>query len=535
VRRLFSWTLSCFFIFVLTNPVAWFISGSSQPPIVTLKTGVLEGASFSSAPNEVAFLGVRYAAPPVGELRWRPPQPAENWSGTRKATEFGAACPQLPAGWLQTSAWSEDCLFMNIWTTRLDADAKRPVIVYFHGGGNVNGFSQMTPLGPALSRLGVVVVSANYRLGPLGFFAHPALTAESEHHSSGNYGLLDQLQILKWVHENILQFGGDPDHVTVMGQSAGAYDVCMLMASPLATGLFLGAILQSGECQSTLIEDIRTSIHYSGISVAGEAAGERLANDLGVANGPETLRKLRGISADQILKAWSKDQAGFDGMVDGWVVPEQPAKVFAEGRQIHVHVIVGSNSDEATVLGNNDVKTLDEYKKYLQADAGKYADQEFHAYPAASEADVPARYLQLQNDFFAYGAYSVSRAMTHANEKAYLYYFTYSETGKRAKLGAYHGEELMFLSNVFRPDWEHNRDDENLGAIIRTYWTQFAKTGNPNAVGVPEWPAYDARTDQCLDLGRTIGSRPVPHVAQLLVLEHIMKQIFDEIETKPRD
>jgi para-nitrobenzyl esterase len=528
MRRYFSWALACFIVFVLADPVASFVSGGSQSPTVTLETGVLEGTRFSSAPNEIAFLGVRYAAPPLGELRWKPPQPAEKWSGARKATEFGAACPQLPAGWLQTAAWNEDCLFLNIWTTRLDADARRPVIVYFHGGSNTAGFSQMTPLGPALSRLGVVVVSANYRLGPLGFFAHPALTAESEHHSSGNYGLLDQLQALKWVRENISRFGGDTGRVTVMGQSAGAYDVCMLMASPSAAGLFQGAILQSGECQSTLIDDIRTPIHYNGVSGTGEATGERLATDLGITDGPNTLQKLRAVSADQILNAWSKDQVEFDGIVDGWVVPEQPEKIFAEGRQIHVPVIVGSNSDESTVLGADGIKTIDQYKKYLQADAGKYADQEFQAYPVTSDVDVPAGYLQLQNDFFAYGAYSVARAMTRADQKAYLYYFTYSETGKRAKLGAYHGEELMFVSDVFRPDWEHTPAVEKLGEAIRVYWTQFAKTDNPSGSGLPVWPAYDPHVDQCLELGRTIVVRPIPHQSQLQALEHINKQIFVE-------
>jgi para-nitrobenzyl esterase len=528
VRNHFSWALTCLVVFVLANPVVLIVFGDSQAPTVRLETGVLEGTRFSQVPNEVAFLGVRYAASPLGELRWKPPQPAEKWNGTRKATEFGAACPQLAAGWLQMPAWNEDCLFLNIWTTRLDASTKRPVIVYLHGGGNINGFSQMTPLGPALSRLGVVVVSANYRLGPFGFFAHPALTAESEHHSSGNYGLLDQLQALEWVRENISQFGGDPNRVTVMGQSAGAYDICMLMASPLAVGLLQGAILQSGECQSTLVADIRTPTHYNGISGTGESAGERLASDLGVANGPEALQKLRGFTAEQILTAWNKDRAGFDAMVDGWVIPEQPAKIFAEDRQIHVPVIVGSNSDEATVLGASDVKTVEQYKKYLRADAGKYADQEFQTYPVTSDADVPARYLQLQNDFFAYGAYSIARAMTHAKQKAFLYCFTYAETGKRARLGAYHGEELTFLSDVFRPDWEHKPDDEKLGEAMRVYWMQFAKIGDPNGSGLPVWPAYDPHVDQCLELGHTVIPRPVPHQSQLQSLEHINKQIFAE-------
>jgi para-nitrobenzyl esterase len=527
MRRGFHWAATSVFVLILANACLGSLPSVSSGPAVRVEAGVLEGMQFGTAENEVAFLGVPYAAPPVGELRWKPPQPVSRWNGTRKATEFGAVCPQLPAGWLPTLPWNEDCLYLNVWTTQLDALAKRPVIVYFHGGSNTAGYSQLTPLGPALSRLGVVVVSANYRLGPLGFFAHPTLTAESKHHSSGNYGLLDQLQALKWVRENISRFGGDPDRVTVMGQSSGAVDICLLMASPLAAGLFQRAIMESGDCQGTFNEDIRTPVRYNGISGTGEGTGERLANDLGVADGPDALQKLRSIPADEILKSWSKDRkVHFDAIVDGWIVPEQPASVFAEGKQMHVPVLVGSNADEATVFGLNDVKTVDQYKAYLLRDTENYSGQEFRAFPATSDADVPAAYLRLENDSFAYGAYSMAQMMTRTGQKAFLYYFTYVETGKRAPLGAYHGEELNFLSNVFPDDWEHSQDDEKLGEIVRTYWVQFAKTGDPNVAGVPQWPAYHARKDECFELGRTIGGRPV--AVQLQALERIMKQIFAE-------
>jgi carboxylesterase type B len=307
----------------------------SSPPTVTLEAGALEGIHFSSASNEVAFLGVPYATPPVGELRWKPPQPVNKWAGIRKATQFGASCPQLPAGWLPDLKWNEDCLYLNVWTTKLSASANRPVIVWFHGGGNKAGRSQHAPLGPALSRLGVVVVSVNYRLGPLGFLAHPALTAESEHRASGNYGLLDQLHALKWVRANVSRFGGDPGRITVMGHSAGAVDTCLLMASPMAAGLFQRAIMQSGDCQSILNQDIRTRLPYNSIVGSGEGAGERLANDLGVANDPRLLRDLRNIPAEKILETWRKDpQVSLDAVVDGWVIPEQPAKIFAKGKHL---------------------------------------------------------------------------------------------------------------------------------------------------------------------------------------------------------
>jgi para-nitrobenzyl esterase len=523
----FKFLATCFLVLASTVSGRTLVLPDALSPTVTLATGVLEGTHFGSAANEVAFLGVPYAASPLGALRWKPPQPVSPWSGTRKATEFGAACPQLPAGWLPYIGWNENCLYLNIWTTEFSANAKLPVIVYFHGGANTAGYSQATPLGPTLSRLGVIVVSADYRLGPMGFLAHPALTAESDHHSSGNYGLLDQLQALKWVHENISRFGGDPGRVTVMGQSSGAVDICLLMSSPMATGLFHRAIMESGDCQSAFNEDIRMPIPYNLISGSGEEVGEHLASDLGVANGPGALQKLRSIPADEILQAWSKDrQVHFDAIVDGWVIPEQPAKIFAEGRQIHVPVLVGSNSDEATVFGHGGPKTVDEYKKYLLGDTGKYSDQEFQLYAVASDADVPARYLQLQSDSFAYGAYSMAQAMTRVGQKGYLYEFSYAETGKRASLGAYHGEELKFLSDWFPADWEHSQDDERLGQAMRIYWTQFAKTGNPNAPGLPEWAAYDARVDQKLDLGRTIRARPI--APQFHTLEHIMNQIFAE-------
>jgi len=527
-------------------PVAFFLLGAvafagdtktiadKGAPEVTVQSGQLEGTHFGSAQNEVAFLGVPYAAPPLGELRWKPPQPPSKWTGARQATQFGAACPQLPANWLPYIGWNEDCLYLNVWTTQLSASSKLPVLVFFHGGSNTAGYSQMTPLGPTLSRMDVVVVSANYRLGPMGFLAHPALTAESEHHSSGNYGLLDQLQALRWVQENIAKFGGDPGRVTVMGQSSGAVDICLLMASPLASGLFHAAIMESGDCQSVLNEELRTPIPYNSISGTGESVGERLASDLRVANGPAAAKRLRAISADDLLKAWTKDrEVHFDAIVDGWVIPKQPAKIFAEGRQLRIPILTGSNADEATVFGHGGPKTLDDYRNALRQDTGKYWGEEFQAYPASSDADVPALYLQLQSAFFAYGAESTAQAMTMRGEKAYLYYFTYAETGKRAGLGAYHGEELKFLSDSFSDDWEHSREDDVLGKDLRAYWVQFATTGDPNSPGLPEWPAYDPRVNQCLELGRTIRTRTV--APQIGVLAHIMSEIYaDMAPTHPR-
>jgi para-nitrobenzyl esterase len=499
---------------------------SERQPVVKSQSGLLEGIHFGSNPNDAAFLGVPYAATPIAELRWKPPLPSPKWSGTRKAQNFGSPCPQLPATWLPYIEGNEDCLYLNIWTTDVRTAANQPVLVYFHGGSNTQGYSQMTPLGPPLSQMGLVVVSANYRLGPFGFLAHPALTAESEHHSSGNYGLLDQLQALRWLKENIREFGGDPGRVTIMGQSAGAVDICLLMASPMSQGLFQGAILESGECQDTLNEDIRIPIHYNSIDTTGEASGERLVKDLGVPSGggPGILRKLRQIPANEILKAW-KDDPGlhFDAIVDGWVVPKQPAQIFAQGKQMHIPILVGSNADEATVFGHNDLKTVGDYEKHLQQDTGQYWKEEFQLYPVGSDADVVTRWVRLESDEFACGAYSIAQAMTKAGEKSYLYYFTYVDPGKRSQLGAHHGEELFFLSDSFPADWERTNEDKYLEELLRGYWAEFAKTGDPNFNGVPRWPALDSNSGEYFEIGAHIGVRPVSE--SIRTLETTMRRI----------
>jgi len=509
-------------VFLICVVSSAFGGQKDSAPMVKLKSGAVAGLRFGSDQRGAEFRGIPYAAPPVGELRWKPPQPAGKWSGTRQATEFGAPCPQLPASWFQNLPTSEDCLFLNVWTPQLGANAKLPVLVYFHGGANTMGYSQMTPVG-VLANLGVVVVSANYRLGPFGFLALPALTAESPHHSSGNYGLLDQLQALRWVKENIAEFGGDPNRVTVMGQSSGAVDACLLMASPLAAGSFQGAIMESGECQSTYNEDIRIPIPFNGISGTGEGVGEILATDLGAGDDAAGLQKLRSMSADQILNAWKQDpRVHFDAIVDGWVVPEQPAKIFAEGRQMHVPVIVGSNADEATVFGRAGPQTVDAYKKYLREDTGKYWEEELRAYPANTDAEVRPAYLKLQSDTFAYGAYSLAQAMTRAKQKAYLYSFTFVEKGRRAELGAYHGLELRVLCLGLAPE---SGPDEQLGEAMRAYWVQFAKSGNPNGAGAPKWPVLDAR-ERRMELGRKIQVQPVG--AEVKTLEGIMSKVLDE-------
>jgi para-nitrobenzyl esterase len=515
---------------------------SASPLTVRLKSGVLEGVRFGPAPNEVAFLGIPYAAPPVGARRWTPPQPVSPWSGVRKATTFGASCPQLPQRWLRDLAWNEDCLHVSVWTTAPGPSAKLPVVVWLHGGSNKAGRSHNDLIGPALARRGVVFVAVNYRLGPFGFLAHPWLTAESGHRSSGNYGLLDQLEALRWVRENIAAFGGDPARVTLMGQSAGAVDACLLMTSPLAAGLFHRAILHSGECQATLTADIRATLRFNGISGSGEAMGQRLARALAVTS----VAALRDVPAETIMSTWrGHSDLTFGTIVDGWVIPDQPARIVAAGKHLDIPVLVGSNTDEATIFNLGAIQTVDQYKAYLAADTGPYADRQLQAYPVVTDAEVPTRFLQLMTDSFGFGAHALARAVTRTGQRAYLYSFSYASRGARASLGAFHGAELMVLGGVYPDDWERAEDDDRLGEAMRGYWVRFAATGDPNEVSnatsngtsnatTPRWRAYDPSEDQCLDLGRTIAMRPVPRAAQLAALESIMQRIVAETNAEAR-
>jgi para-nitrobenzyl esterase len=491
-------------------------------PVVAVEAGALEGARLAGSDAVAQFLGIPYAAAPVGPLRWRPPQPAPHWSDIRKASSYGSPCPQLPATqWLPYIPPSEDCLFLNVWTPEARPGAGRPVLVYFHGGGNEVGYAQSTPLGPPFARRGIVVVSANYRLGPFGFLALPGLTAESAHHSSGNYGLLDQLAVLEWVQRNIRQFGGDPRHVTVMGQSAGGVDACLLMASPLAHGLFEGAIVQSGDCQGTLNADIRRVIRINDIDTTGEESGLRLQRDLGIRSGLGAVRHLRAIAADQLLRAWQKDPGlSFPAIVDGWIVPEQPAVAFAQGRQLHIPVLVGSNSNEATVFGLDLAKVAD-YRRHLRADMGKYHEDVFRAYPVAIDAQVPTRAIELESDEFAAEAWSLARSTAKAGASAYLYRFTYVDPGPRRVLGAHHGEELFLLSDDYPKDWVPSTRSQDLSALLQGYWVNFVRTGNPNFGGAPRWDAYDGGAPGFMELGEHVGAIAIP--ARIRTLDRILQ------------
>lgn len=509
---LLAWRMAGWLVVVLAG---WSLAQGTQPE-VTIDSGALRGAMVAALPAGGAFFGIPFAAQPVGALRWRAPQMPPKWSGVREATHWGPACEQRPSSWLpemlgiRQMATDEACLYLNVWTPDLHPAKALPVLVWVHGGGNVEGSGEWPPLGVRLARSGVVVVSFNYRLGAFGFFAHPGLDAESQHRTSGNYGHLDQIAALAWVRRNIAGFGGDAARVTIAGQSSGSEDVCNLMTSPLAKGLFEGAILESGTC----VDSVFPNLHEE------EGSGERLAKDLGVSAGPQALKQLRSIPADRMLQTAARDgDVDLEPNIDGWVLPEQPAVVFAQARQARIPVMVGTNEDEVSIFASPLVggsayrpKTVAEYQSWLKRQFGGIAEEVSAAYPAHQDEEVPKVFRTMFSDYdFAFSAWLVAKDTVRAGEPAYLYRFTYVGSGSFADLGAFHSEELMFLSGRYWRSWRPKAEDAQLSRAMVEYWAHFIKNGDPNGAGPQPWQGF-GKDGLAQELGRRIGPEPVPRV-----------------------
>ena len=503
---------------------------SVASPGVMLDAGMIEGAYIGAAHNEAVFKGIPFAAPPVGPLRWKPPEPVRHWRGVRAAREFPPICAQhlyTPEYFDSISArvggrilhqrlltTSEDCLYLNVWTANLGRSRHVPVMVWVHGGGNNGGWgTEGTTDGEFLARKGVVLVMIEYRVGALGFLADSLLDAESPHHSSGNYGLLDQIAALRWVKQNIAAFGGDPSRVTIFGQSSGALDVTCLTMSPLAVGLFHRVISQSGACTgpfAQLGQPVTSNSEYA----AAESSGRRLVADLGLARVRDPIGAMRARSADEIVAAAFADPAiAHEVIVDGWVIPEQPDRVLAEGRQQSVPLLIGSNADEYRTLARSlSVKSMAQYPTLLLAAVGTSAPLRpflprlVAMYPATDTADAERRLFELNTDGFGSSARYFARAMVRSGEPdVYRYYFTHViPTPSGIKLGAFHTGEMPFVFGS-DPGWPHGRGDAALRDAISSYWVQFAITGNPNLAGLPVWPRYGSSVaDRYLELGDRI-------------------------------
>ncbi|HTZ90539.1 MAG TPA: carboxylesterase family protein [Alloacidobacterium sp.] len=469
-------------------------SPASAPEIVQTTHGAVSGVSL---PGDITvFRGIRYAQAPIGDLRWKPPVPPPDWNGVHAAAEFGPACiqPLSPPNSIYADnppQMSEDCLFLNVWKPAHASNA--PVMVWIHGGA-LRGMSGSEGLynGRQLARKGVIVVTLNYRLGVFGYLALPQLTAESSHHSSGNYGLLDQIAALHWVRDNIDRFGGDRGNITVFGESAGALSTVELMASPLARGLFQQAIMQSGYMVSNM-ELTRPSYGQP----SAEAFGEYIVKKVGTTD----LAELRSMDAKMLMdKSYA---AGFDPQanIDGWVLPRQIVECFDRGEQARVPVIVGFNAGEIRSLRfflPPLPKTQAEYVAMVRKIYGDLADKYLELYPGTNieESALEAA----RNAFYGWSAVRLARAQTRIGVSAYLYFFDHSYPAEVAEhLEAFHGSELPFefgdvgLNDKFPNNWPKPPDDTQekaLSQAIMNYFTSFARTGHPVAHGEPIWKPY---------------------------------------------
>ena len=394
-------------------------AGSLAQDRVTVANGMLEGKQEASGVR--SFKGIPFAQPPIGALRWQPPQPPKNWEGVRKADKFGPRAMQRPIFGdmgFRSDGLSEDCLYLNVWTPSKSSKAKLPVLVYFYGGGFVAGDgSEGRYDGESMAKKGIVTLTVNYRLGVFGFFSHPELTKESPHHASGNYGLLDQHAALQWVRQNISAFGGDPKRVTIAGESAGSTSVSAQMASPLSKGLIAGAIGESGSIIGTL----------SATPLAeAEQIGVKFAASLGQGDAPSQAA-LRAMPAEQLLEATAKPGVPwFRPTVDGYFFPKDPSAIFAAGEQARVPLLAGSNSEEMSsgaVLGREQ-PTVENYRQALRRLYPDKADEIFKLYPAANEREVVDAAQDLASDrFIAHSTWKWIELATKTGGRPTYYYF----------------------------------------------------------------------------------------------------------------
>jgi para-nitrobenzyl esterase len=500
----------------------------SASPVRTDK-GLVEGvlANQSASPAVTVYRGIPYAAPPVGELRWRAPQPAQPWRGVLKADRFSRSCMQAAPSrmgpwteeYMDQNERSEDCLYLNVWTT--GTEGHRPVLVWIHGGGFDQGSTSVALYdGQAMARRGVVVVTINYRLGIFGFLAHPELTKESEHHVSGNYGILDQVAALRWVKANIATFGGDPKQVTVAGQSAGAAAVQILTASPLGAGLFHQTIAQSGWGLTSTSRSL----------IDAEADGIRFMT----AKGATSLRELRAMPPYLLMAPITPAEnppLRWGPIVDGWLLPESVSAIYAEGKQSDVATLTGWCADEGSADAKYGKRTAEEVEQAIRrprgsntagffgiAPLGDHADEFLMLYPLSTPelASQSQRESLRDQDMMSTFVWAKQRS-AHAKTPVFTYLWDRPLPGHDRDLyGAFHSSELPYvfdsLSSVKRP-WEPY--DHEIAQQTQSYWANFIKNGNPNGPGLPEWPAFDANSAVTMELGEHVHAREIADPAKV--------------------
>lgn len=491
------------------------VAAALPEPVRT--TGGLVSGVAGANPAVRVFKGIPFAQPPVGDRRWKAPESPAPWDGVRAAARFSDNCMQRQAngaafppygGDRSATTMSEDCLYLNVYTTASAASAKQPVMVWIHGGAWTSGSGPIYQ-GEDLARKGVVYVSLNYRLGVFGFLAHPELTKESPQHASGNYALLDQIAALTWVQQNIAAFGGDPARVTIFGESAGSWSVHSLVASPLARGLFHRAIGQSGARFS-----ITTTL----------AQAEQAGVTFGAAVGATTVADLRAKPAEALN---SVPNGSFQSVAnaDGWVLPAIAWDTFSAGKQNDVPVLIGSNSDEGSIF-TPATTTAATFREQVARRFGAQADAYLALYPFANDQEARlAQAHSMRDQTFGWEMRTWARLQAKTGRsKVYLYYFSKAPPLPNASwLGAQHGAEIPYALNW--PNGTHSTNvpwtaaDKALAEQVSQYWVNFATTGDPNGPGLPAWPAFNPADEKALGIGDTLSVMPVPHKAALDFLD----------------
>ena len=500
------------------------VAAGSEP--VATDAGLVEGTVNADSQVRI-FKGIPFAAPPVGALRWKAPQPVPSWTGVRKATEFGARCMQgriFGDMVFRDSGPSEDCLYLNVWAPSASGPAHLPVMVWIYGGGFAAGAaSEPRQDGENLAKKGVVVVSFNYRLGVFGFLSHPELTAESAHHASGDYGLLDQVAALEWVRKNIAAFGGDPDNVTIFGESAGSFSVSALMASPLAQGLFQRAIGESGAFFSATLPAKPLAL--------AEEADQKFADSLGV----HSLEALRALPAGALLDAVAKPgMIRFWPTIDGYFLPDYVGSIFAGGRQSKVPLLAGWNADEGDfhAIFAGAAPTAPNFISRAHVLFGEQDQTFLKLYPAATDEQAKRSARDLAGDqFIGFGTWRwIEAQAATGNSRVFRYEFDDAPPSPKDSTapsrGAYHSAEIEFVFEALASkNLPWRPEDEKLSDLMSSYWTNFAKTGDPNGPGLPPWPAYSSQNGyQVMHLGASPHAAPDEHRGRYQFLEALPPQ-----------
>ncbi|MCH7959792.1 MAG: carboxylesterase family protein [Candidatus Hydrogenedentes bacterium] len=527
MRSVVGVAIMCLSVCVWT--VADAAAGLQEP--LQLDSGAISGVDASDDGAVRAYKGIPYAAPPVGDLRWRAPQATIAWDGVRACDDFGAVCPQAsygPGAFYpdETQPHSEDCLFLNVWTPANSTDEALPVMFWIHGGAFTRGSGANAAYdGTGLARKGVVLVTINYRLGPLGFLAHPDLTAESEHGVSGNYAILDMIAALEWVKTNIAAFGGDPDRVTIFGESAGSWAVNTLMASPLAKGLFHGAIGESGGLFAPMTHLTEKSHGIRSAEEIGLSFARAVTRD----SDKMSIEHLRSLPVEKIMEAFARRNVSMSfrsrPTVDGYVLPDDIANIFAKGQHNQVPLIVGSNADEGTSLfGSLAPKDQDTYLSRINTQYKNLADEFFAVYTDGADDPAGAWLASMRDQWFTLPMQTWASHADDSGSPVYRYFFSHvPPIPDSEKYGAYHAAEIPYVfTNLNVTNVQDIPYERAFSELVSDYWVAFATTGSPNRDGLAEWKPFTREGQDYLELGGT--AKPGTHLlnAECALMEKLL-------------